>query len=138
MLKLLCVSGIDIGHEFDLSHGTYLIGRGGQCDIIIIDSESSRKHCELIVENNVVSLRDLDSTNGVYLNGRRITEPVVINNGDSIRIGSTTLQLYTQCEDDYIMNSTKAKVAKSSFADEDFREFATRKTSMYDTSIPQE
>lgn len=135
MLKLLCVSGIDIGHEFELNEGTYTIGRGSQCEIIIIDSESSRRHCELTVEDNTVYLCDLKSTNGLTVNENRITEPVVLKNGDSIKIGSTTLQLYTQYEEAYISSSTKAKIAKPGFIDDEFREFTTRKTSLYDTHI---
>jgi len=135
MLKLLCVSGIDIGHEFELTEGTYTIGRGSQCDIIVIDSESSRKHCELIVGSNGVFIRDLNSTNGLYLNNKKLTVPLIVNNGDSFKIGSTTFRLYTQCEGDYIMSSTKAKIAKSAYIDEEFREFTTHKTSLYDTRI---
>jgi pSer/pThr/pTyr-binding forkhead associated (FHA) protein len=49
----------------------------------------SRKHCQLNREGEELKIRDLESTNGTFLNGKRINEAVV-KAGDSIRIGPLT------------------------------------------------
>jgi pSer/pThr/pTyr-binding forkhead associated (FHA) protein len=52
----------------------------------------SRKHCQLNYDDGVLKIRDLDSRNGTYLNGKRIDE-AVIQAGDSIKIGPLTFVL---------------------------------------------
>ena len=134
MLKLLCVSGIDIGNEYELSDGIYILGRKHDCDIVIIDSEASRQHCKIVSQNDSVTLHDLNSTNGLFLNGTAVDVSALISNGDIISFGNTKLQLYTELKHDYIMNSTKAKIQKSDLIDDDFRDFTTRKLAKFDTA----
>ena len=63
-----------------------LIGRDDSCDIVINDRQVSRRHAQIFLEGNKVSLRDLDSKNGTYKNGVLINCPVYLNEGDKIGI----------------------------------------------------
>lgn len=71
-----------------------VIGRGSEADIKIDDPGISRRHAEVSVHRNggdvTVSVVDLDSTNGVVLNGHRVTSAVVAD-GSEIRLGNTVL-----------------------------------------------
>ncbi|MFA5252985.1 MAG: FHA domain-containing protein [Phycisphaerae bacterium] len=68
------------------------IGRRHSCDLCIPLISVSKKHCQLNHDDGVLKIRDLDSRNGTYLNGKRINE-AVIQAGDSIKIGPLTFVL---------------------------------------------
>lgn len=77
--------------KFELpSHEPQLIGRSSEA-LPISDTTVSRRHAELTPDDGVWHLRDLESSNGTFLNGRRITERMVLSPGDQIRCGSTLL-----------------------------------------------
>ncbi len=67
-----------------------VVGRGGNCDLVIRDLAASRRHLEIRHGNGADSCRDLDSSNGTLVNGEKITT-VELANGDEIRIGTTSL-----------------------------------------------
>lgn len=71
-----------------------VIGRGSEADLKIEDPGISRRHAEVSVHRNggdvSVSVVDLESTNGVILNGHRVTSAVVAD-GSEIRLGNTVL-----------------------------------------------
>jgi len=68
------------------------IGRNHQNDVVINAPSVSRHHCQMIQDDNgQFRLVDFGSKNGTYINGRRITGEVILNYGDTIRIGNTTL-----------------------------------------------
>jgi hypothetical protein len=67
------------------------LGRSRENDIVVDDTGASRKHAELRSRGGAWVLSDLRSTNGTKLNGRRIDTPEVIQPGDEIKIGSSTL-----------------------------------------------
>lgn len=75
------------------SSGT-VIGRGNEADLKIDDPGISRRHAEISVHRNggdtSVSIVDLDSTNGVVLNGHRVSSAVVAD-GSEVRLGNTVL-----------------------------------------------
>lgn len=71
-----------------------VIGRGSEADLKIEDPGISRRHAQVSVHRNggdtTVSVSDLGSTNGVVLNGHRVTSAVVAN-GSEIRMGNTVM-----------------------------------------------
>ena len=77
---------------FPLPSSVTVIGRRHSCDLCIPLTSVSRKHCQLNHDDGVLKIRDLDSRNGTYLNGKRIDE-AVIQAGDSIKIGPLTFVL---------------------------------------------
>ncbi|MDP6424747.1 MAG: FHA domain-containing protein [Planctomycetota bacterium] len=73
--------------------GTFTIGRRPACELQIShDEKVSGQHCEIACEGDVVILRDLESTNGTRVDGKRIQE-IPISHGDLFQVGQTTVQL---------------------------------------------
>lgn len=62
------------------------IGRDALCDVIISDRQVSRMHARLVLTPKGILLEDLDSKNGTHLNGQRLTDPQILQDGDSIQI----------------------------------------------------
>ncbi len=78
------------GSPHALDKERIVIGRSKDSDIRLEDPNASRRHAEVRHEDGAYWLVDLDSTNGVAVNGRR-TKRVRLNEGDTITIGSTDL-----------------------------------------------
>lgn len=68
--------------------GELSLGRRGDNDIIIKDPYVSKKHFQIIEDEDRYFLEDLNSSNGTYLNGDLIDDAIGLNNGDIIRVGS--------------------------------------------------
>src|SRR5262249_28074308 len=66
------------------------IGRSPSADIRIVDEGTSREHVEILLEEDRVVVRDLDSTNGTFRNGDRILAAEVAE-GDSVALGSSAV-----------------------------------------------
>jgi hypothetical protein len=79
----------DISQE--LRSGSLLIGRLPECDLVLDEALVSRMHARVCVGPDGVSLEDLHSTNGVYVNGDRIVQVAALNVGDRAFIGSQEL-----------------------------------------------
>ena len=73
---------------FPLSRAVTRIGRATDADLRLEDPGASRNHCEIVLGNPTL-VRDLNSTNGTYVNGRRIVEEPIADGG-VIRIGATS------------------------------------------------
>jgi pSer/pThr/pTyr-binding forkhead associated (FHA) protein len=88
-------NGANAGTVFTLSSGgTYLMGREG-AEIVFDEPKASRKHAEIsLLGPDAYFLRDLASTNGTFVNGRRVTEKVSLRSEDRIRIGDTMLGFF--------------------------------------------
>jgi len=72
--------------------GVYVIGREG-ADIVVPDDKVSRKHAEIgLYGPGALVIRDLASTNGTQVNGRRVSEKANLNHWDLIRVGDTLLR----------------------------------------------
>jgi hypothetical protein len=67
-----------------------LIGRSRECDVQLSDSNVSRRHAELRQEGATYWIVDLDSTNGIEVNGRRLRR-AKLEDGDRVTLGSTEL-----------------------------------------------
>lgn len=76
--------------EVPLRPGTEIIGRHTDCRIRIPDASVSRQHCELSVGEGKVTLRDLGSSNGTFVNRKRITQTELAA-GDMLCIGKFVL-----------------------------------------------
>lgn len=72
--------------EFPVQSQKTIIGRKEDCDLRIPLSEVSRQHAVLMVDDDTLTLRDLGSSNGTYVNNQRITEQE-LDPGDHIVIG---------------------------------------------------
>lgn len=71
-----------------------LVGRAPECDVVVTGNEVSRKHALIWREGGIISIRDLTSSNGTYIDGRRIgTEPVEVHPGSLIGFGDRRYRL---------------------------------------------
>jgi adenylate cyclase len=79
----------------ELKPGPTSIGRSSENNVPIADVSASRRHAEIILSaaQDAVTIRDLNSTNGTYVNHKRITTPVALSNNDNVRIGQAILNL---------------------------------------------
>jgi DNA-binding winged helix-turn-helix (wHTH) protein len=73
--------------ETVLREGENLIGRAPDSAVPIASVKVSRRHARILVEGGRAVLEDLESKNGTYLDGQRLTAPVELGHGDEIRIG---------------------------------------------------
>jgi FhaA, N-terminal domain/FHA domain len=78
------------GRRHEVGKRRTLIGRSKECDVQIDDASASRKHAELRQEGTAYWIVDLDSTNGLEVNGMR-TQRAKLEHGDKITIGSTDI-----------------------------------------------
>jgi FHA domain-containing protein len=83
--------GLARGEAFGIGPGL-VIGRALACDITIDDSYASGRHARLYDRDGRVYLEDLNSTNGTYVNGARVSTQQLLRPGDVIRIGDTELR----------------------------------------------
>lgn len=70
-----------------------VLGRSPEADVLLDDPYASMFHLRLTMDTDTMSLTDLGTTNGTYVNGRRATGPVVLNAGDSVQVGKTIMEV---------------------------------------------
>ncbi|HJS28388.1 MAG TPA: FHA domain-containing protein [Anaerolineales bacterium] len=86
--QLLQQAGPSPGKVISLEKSEIFMGRDINNDIVISDSEVSRKHARLVlVSTGEYQLEDLGSTNGTYIDGQRITGPHLMYPGETIMLG---------------------------------------------------
>ena len=69
-------------------------GRGNDSDVLLRHASVSKQHAAFLLDQvGAVSLRDLDSKNGTFVNGKRITDRVEIASGDELRFGRVSALL---------------------------------------------
>ncbi len=69
------------------------MGRGEAADILIADTSVSDLHSRLAVAGDRLTIQDLGSTNGTFLNDRRIAGTAELGSGDTVRIGRTIMEV---------------------------------------------
>ncbi len=97
MLTIIGGNETDFGKHFILEKARTMLGRSKTADIPILDGKISKVHCEIAVSRSgtgieQISIRDLDSTNGTYVNNESVSQ-VALKAGDKVQIGDTVLQL---------------------------------------------
>jgi len=93
MASILVTMGKQQGNWWPLGKRTTVIGRGENLLVQILDDLVSRKHLQIRYDadaNQYVAM-DMNSSNGVYVNNRRITADTVLCDGDSLSIGRSVL-----------------------------------------------
>lgn len=95
ILKLTMRQGPRPNQVFELYKEVHTIGREAGNDILINDPQVSRHHARLTLQDSEYLLEDLGSTNGSYINGRRVTEPALIAAGDMLGLGDTIVLAIT-------------------------------------------
>jgi hypothetical protein len=96
---LTCLTGLDVGRTCPLAEEKTDIGRGTQVDLRLRDRAISRSHIRILREGSLFTLVDLDSPNGVYLNGHRVKGSEPLSDGDVIELGQTLLRFQAAVEE---------------------------------------
>ncbi|TDC77139.1 FHA domain-containing protein [Micromonospora sp. KC606] len=91
---LTVVGGPMRGASFRLGSRPQVIGRGPEVDVAVADPHLSRRHAEVRLTDAGAVLVDLGSTNGTWLNDRRITGTELLSDGDIVRLGRTALRFF--------------------------------------------
>lgn len=86
-------SFIHRGNVLPLSPGATLIGRSVACKVVLDDSDVSRRHARLTIGDAGAEIEDLESANGVFVNGERVSDRQRLSNGDVIGVGNEELRL---------------------------------------------
>jgi hypothetical protein len=84
--------GLGLPEAGELLEAHLVIGRSSRCQLVLADDTVSRRHAELRIEDGRWLLRDLGSSNGTWVNGRRVMEAEV-RPGDLIQLGGAVIRL---------------------------------------------
>ena len=98
MASLFVIRGNDQGKRFELDDPTLRLGRDSSSTIQLHDTEVSRQHAEIRRVDQDFTIADLRSSNGTFVNGKRIRQHP-LSSGDQVQVGST-LMLYTASSDE--------------------------------------
>lgn len=91
--RLVITSGPREGMEIDLPGEQLTIGRSSESGLVIRDDYTSTHHARLMLWDENWVIQDLDSTNGTFLSGTRVTLPTAVPPGTPVTIGTTTFEL---------------------------------------------
>ncbi len=80
------------GREIEVDN-VMVMGRSAEADVVLADPYASDFHMRLVAAENGMVLHDLGSTNGTYVNGRRVTAPTQLRRGDTIQVGKTVMEV---------------------------------------------
>ncbi len=80
------------GKSFSID-GELVIGRADRCHIVVDDTYVSQVHARIFNRDDAIYVEDMGSTNGTYLNRRKVTAPAEVQRGDQVKIGKTVLEL---------------------------------------------
>ena len=98
--RLVVRHGPKPNQEHALVLNTNIIGREPINDVVFADAEVSRRHARIILQNGHYYIEDLGSTNGTFVNGRRIHAITKLGNGDIVDLGESVRVTFVQEQGD--------------------------------------
>ncbi|HEY6564350.1 MAG TPA: SpoIIE family protein phosphatase [Pirellulaceae bacterium] len=119
MPSLRVMAGESMGQQFVLDRPKLIVGRHPQCEIVVPSGAVSRNHAQLVDRDGVFFVEDLQSRNGTYVNGRRITVPTKLDDGDEVRICDFILEYQDERESNDTLASGLTSRVSAIFVDED-------------------
>jgi hypothetical protein len=94
------------GHHFELREGQLNLGRSASCQLVLDDALVSRRHAQITIQADSVTIRDLGSANGVFVNGERVDGDRVLRPGDRILIGKQEVLMRATLRSSLIADSS--------------------------------
>ena len=91
--RIVITSGPKTGLELPLGDEPLTIGRSSESGLVIRDDYTSSHHARLVLWGDQWMIQDLDSTNGTWHDGARVTAPIPVKVGAPIKVGATTFEL---------------------------------------------
>lgn len=94
MATIYIIKGPNDGDAYTVGEEKIVIGRGTECGITLDDERTSRAHLQIIfdAEAGTHLAEDLQSTNGTWCNGKSISTPVILGDGDALELGNTAIE----------------------------------------------
>ncbi|MGH9184028.1 MAG: FHA domain-containing protein [Acidimicrobiales bacterium] len=80
------------GHRYELE-AEVTLGRASGCQVALDDTYVSQIHARIFAREGVFYVEDLGSTNGTYLNTRKVAAPTALKAGDRLRVGATVMEV---------------------------------------------
>ena len=108
---LVIMTGKLLGKKYDLVKEENIIGRSSECEIPIKEEDISRNHAKLVVVANLVKVSDMGSTNGTYVNRKKVDGEAVLENGDQLRCGNTVFKFLSEGSVDSVYHDELYKQA---------------------------
>ncbi|WP_254507726.1 FHA domain-containing protein [Anatilimnocola floriformis] len=115
-VKFKLLKGSHAGKEVKLPAPKCLIGRNDDCHLKPQSEAVSRRHCVILTTDSEVVIRDLNSRNGTFVNGEKITGDTVLLNGDMVKVGPLEFEM--------LIEHTAARIKKAKVSD--IKDAATR------------
>ena len=92
-VRLKVMVGKSAGKEIGVPVSRFLIGRSDDCHLRPKSDSISRNHCAILTREDHVVVRDLNSRNGTFLNGERVTQDTEVDSGDQLQIGKLEFEV---------------------------------------------
>jgi predicted component of type VI protein secretion system len=92
-VSLKVVGGKNDGRLINISVSEFVIGRGEEAHLRPASDLISRQHCVLRIEGGKVTIEDMQSRNGTFVNEQQLTEPYIARMGDVLRVGRLQFEL---------------------------------------------
>src|SRR4029077_1577329 len=89
---LAVLDGAENGRRIRVA-GQLTVGRDDDAGLLLDDPEISRAHATLVPADGGLEIRDLESLNGTWVNGERISSPTVLAPGDVVKVGTTRIEV---------------------------------------------
>jgi pSer/pThr/pTyr-binding forkhead associated (FHA) protein len=123
MVRLVVVKGGRRSRVLELSGPQIILGRGQGTTVRIPSADVSRRHCRLRVKEGQVTVEDLGSVNGTFLNGDEVTGPWLVYPGDRLEVGPVTFRVeYDAVPEAQLVEEASSGSAPISLDDEAARE----------------
>ena len=100
LAELYVLSGRDAGKLIDAVGPTIFLGRAATNHYRIRDPQASRVHCRIDITTDGLTLQDISSGNGTYLNDEKVEGTSPLKDGDEIRVGATRLRVLIETDED--------------------------------------
>lgn len=95
----LVSDGVDPAVRYDISDGEHIVGRSPDADVVVSDHSVSRRHARIDRHGQHVVVVDLRSSNGTFVNGRRVEGRTGLAAGDVVRLGAVELRFESDADD---------------------------------------
>lgn len=89
--------------------GPTVLGRSNECDVVLSVTHLSRKHAELFIEGERLKVRDLESANGTFVNGVKVTEKI-LKPGDELRLDTLSFTVMGGADEDLDKTSVRSVI----------------------------
>ena len=96
---LIITEGEQVGQRWTIKQDSFVIGRGGECELVLPERQVSREHIRIYRENDRYFLQDLDSKNGTWVNESQIQNTTVqLRDGDEVSVAMAVRFIFVGSE----------------------------------------